>query len=219
MLVTAMLEQLGQRFEIAHDGQEAVEMALAAAERGAPFDLVLMDIQMPRCDGYGAARMIRRAGISANRLPIIALTANAFAEDVAAAREAGMQAHLAKPLVFEELGTALARWLPVQIVEAQDAMTPPSMPTQPNHSQDVLERWNERRSEALLAVTQALETDVLEGVHIEELARTVHKLAGTAGMFGEKELGDKAAALERALRSGVEREVRRQLAEELVALA
>ncbi|MBX7458298.1 MASE1 domain-containing protein [Qipengyuania sp. 1NDH17] len=219
MLVTAMLEQLGQHVEVAHDGLEAVSKALDAAESDAPFDLVLMDVQMPGCDGYSATRMIRQGGVSQARLPIVALTANAFPEDVAAARDAGMQAHLAKPLVFEELAAALARWLPVRIVDEapRPAVATPT-PGQ-THSKEILARWNERRSEALDAVNAALRDDSLEGVRVEDLARTVHKLAGTAGMFGEEELGEKAAALERALRAGVEREVRKQLAEELVAMA
>ena len=223
LLVTAMLEQLGQHVETAHDGLEAVTMALDAAERDAPFDLVLMDVQMPGCDGYSATRMIRQGGVSSSRLPIIALTANAFPEDVAAARDAGMQAHLAKPLVFEELAAALARWLPVRIVSEAtlgDGAVAAATPTPgPAHSNELLARWNERRAEALKAVSCALANDTLEGARVEALARTVHKLAGTAGMFGEEELGKKAAALERALRAGVESEVRKQLAEELVAMA
>ncbi|MCA0903009.1 ATP-binding protein [Qipengyuania aquimaris] len=221
MLVTAMLEQLGQRVTVAHDGSEAVKMALDAAESDAPFDLVLMDIQMPGCDGYTATRTIRSHGVGLSQLPIIALTANAFPEDIAAAQEAGMQGHLAKPLVFEELTAVLARWLPVRIVpeDAGSLLPHPSSAPARKPSSELLERWNARRSEALAAVTAAVEQDVLEGVHIEELARTVHKLAGTAGMFGEEALGEKAAALERALRSGVEPIVRKKLAEELLATA
>ena len=219
MLVTAMLDQLGQQVQVAHDGLEAVSMALDAAESDSPFDLVLMDVQMPGCDGYSATRMIRQGGVSKVRLPIVALTANAFPEDVAAARDAGMQAHLAKPLVFEELAAALARWLPVRIVDETPQAAADTPSPGPTHSKEILARWNDRRSEALDAVNAALRDDTLEGVRVEDLARTVHKLAGTAGMFGEEELGEKAAALERALRAGVEREVRKQLAEELVAMA
>ena len=132
-----------------------------------------------------------------------------------------MQGHLAKPLVFEELTAVLARWLPVRIVPDNTGTLPPPPSASPARkpSSELLERWNARRSEALAAVTAAVEQDVLEGVHIEELARTVHKLAGTAGMFGEEALGEKAAALERALRSGVEPVVRRKLAEELLEAA
>ena len=221
MLVTAMLEELGQRVTVAHDGAEAVKMTLDAAQSEAPFDLVLMDIQMPGCDGYTATRTIRKNGVSCNQLPIIALTANAFPEDIAAAQEAGMQGHLAKPLVFEELTATLARWLPVRIVTEEAGSRPVAhiKASERKPSAELLERWRERRSEALAAVTAAVEQDILEGVLVEELARTVHKLAGTAGMFGEEELGKKAAALERALRSGVEPIVRRKLAEELLATA
>ena len=217
MLVTAMLEQLGQDVTIAHDGLEAVEAALGATSDDARFDLVLMDVQMPGCDGYSATRMIRDAGEDAARLPIIALTANAYPEDVAAALDAGMQAHLAKPLVFEELARALARWMPVRIVD--EGATPPRPSPPSSRSPEILKRWNERREEAICAVAAALSVDGLEGGPAEDLARTVHKLAGTAAMFGEVVLGEKAAALEQALRSGTAPAIRRQLAEELLQAA
>ena len=214
LLVVAMLEELGQNVAIAHDGAEAIEMVLEADAQGAPYDLVLMDIQMPGCDGYAAARAIRSEGIGAQRLPIMALTANAYPEDVAAARDAGMQAHLAKPLVFEDLALALARWLPVRIVEH----SPPQF-EQGNAGAGLQDRWQIRRREALDAVSEAVRAGKMENAQIEDLARTMHKLAGTAGMFGEEDLGARAAALERALRSGVEQEVRQRLAQELLEVA
>ncbi|WP_247714013.1 response regulator [Qipengyuania xiamenensis] len=217
MLVTAMLEQLGQRVETAHDGNKAVEAVIAARDSDEPYDLVLIDIQMPECDGYTAARRIRRAGVDPNSLPIVALTANAFPEDIAAALEAGMQAHLAKPLVFEELAQALARWMPVHIVDEDALASAPRTQLTPSNAME--QRWNERKGEAMQAVGSALRDDALQGAHIEDLARTVHKLAGSAGMFGEVELGEKAAALERALRASVETGVRRKLAQELLELA
>ena len=218
MLVSAMLEELGQSVSIAHDGAEAIEMVMQADSVGNPYDLVLMDIQMPGCDGYAATRAIRAEGIAPGRLPIVALTANAYPEDVAAARDAGMQAHLAKPLVFEDLAAALARWLPMRIVEdRQGAERSPPLSIAP--SQEMEDRWRMRRSEAIEAVSSAVRSGALEGEDIGGLARTMHKLAGTAGMFGEEDLGAKAAALERALLSGVEDEVRRRLAAELLEAA
>ncbi|MBX7542054.1 ATP-binding protein [Qipengyuania sphaerica] len=219
MLVVAMLEQLGQQVTIARDGLEAVSSALDAADTDTPFDLVLMDVQMPGCDGYSATRMIRGAGVDQSALPIVALTANAYPEDIAAAFDAGMQAHLAKPLVFEELAEALARWLPVEIVDEEMVAAETAPPRSQCHSPEMLERWSTRRSEAIDAVSKAVREDAFEGVRIEKLARTVHKLAGTAGIFGEDELGRKAAALERALRAGVESDVRRKLAKELLEAA
>ena len=219
MLVTAMLEQLGQEVEVARDGLEAVSLALDAGQGGRAFDLVLMDIQMPGCDGYSATRMIRSGGIDSGTLPIVALTANAFPEDIAAAREAGMQAHLSKPLVFEELAAALSRWLPMRIVEEEHGEAGPRIPSTPRHTPEMLERWADRKNEAIRAVSTALGEDRLDGESGTDLARMVHKLAGTAGMFGEEELGHRAAALERALRAGVEGEVRKRLAQELLEAA
>ena len=73
----------------------------------ARFDLVFMDMRMPGMDGPSATRAIRARG---DRTPIVALTANAFAEDRKACLEAGMDDHLTKPLEIEPLRTALARW-------------------------------------------------------------------------------------------------------------
>ncbi len=221
MLVTAMLEDLGQDVTLAHDGIAAIDAAIAAEKAGLAFDLVLMDIQMPGCDGYAATRALRAEGLTAEQLPVIALTANAYPEDVAAAREAGMQAHLAKPLVFEDLAAALARWLPMRIIaDAKDGGGRIRRPqSKPQAAKALDERWRQRRSEAIEAVSAAVRSRAMEGTGVEELARTVHKLAGTAGMFGEEELGAKAAALERALRSGVSAQVRLELAEELLEAA
>ncbi|MDY7097416.1 MAG: ATP-binding protein [Pseudomonadota bacterium] len=109
LLVSEMLKRCGQTVAVAHDGNEAISMVIDSMVRGTPYDLVLMDVQMPGCDGYAASRAIWAEGITPDQLPIVALTANAFPENVAAARDAGMQAHLAKPLVFAKLAKALQR--------------------------------------------------------------------------------------------------------------
>ncbi|NQZ47738.1 MAG: response regulator [Erythrobacter sp.] len=356
MLGAEMLERCGQSVEIAYDGNEAIAMVIDAIMRDRPFDLVLMDIQMPGCDGYAACRAIREDGIGPDQLPIIALTANAFPEDIAAARTAGMQAHLAKPIVFADLARALQRWLPTRIVAQDDDRMepgqseqnlngsppitapgdsasrprrvegtvegtvedtieatmegapalietkiidtsrpapswtrnakgmsaarganvspytapqspqthspqtgpnaapaaaafrrPPTPPMAPRrHSPAVLKRWQERRHEAVEAVRRALETGALEPSALEtggdtqngetgkgnegkgnesaqqaheDLTRLVHKLAGTAAIFDEPELGDQAAALEHALRMPLAGEVRAALALELLSVA
>jgi len=234
LLVTSMLERCNQKVSIAHDGNEAIEMILDSYLKEEPYDLVLMDVQMPGCDGYAATRAIRAEGIRADVLPIIALTANAFPEDIAAARDAGMQAHLSKPLSFSQLVPALQRWLPTKIVEEEGQLfTEPRTDTEGHanvhefdatagkaaHSPALFERWQERRSEAIEAVDAAVREGRLTGIEGDELARLVHKLAGTAGMFGEEELGDRAAAFERALRSEVDAEIRVQLAMDLLKAA
>ena len=92
-----MLEMAGFIIDTAENGQEAVDMV--AASTPGDYAAVLMDIQMPVMDGYAAARAIR--ALSDQKLaniPIIAMTANAFAEDVQAAKDAGMDGHIAKPI-------------------------------------------------------------------------------------------------------------------------
>lgn len=92
-----LLSVTNARVDTAQDGQQAVDAYLASPEGS--YDLVLMDIQMPVMDGYEATRRIRSSGRSDSRtLKIFAMTANSFAEDIARAREAGMDGHLAKPI-------------------------------------------------------------------------------------------------------------------------
>ena len=94
----------------AWNGQEAVERFAASAPY--EIDAVLMDMQMPQMDGCEAARTIRAlARPDAATVPIIAVTANAFAEDIAATTAAGMNAHISKPIDFRVLCATLERLL------------------------------------------------------------------------------------------------------------
>jgi len=246
-LVSEMLDRCGQDVALAHDGNEAIAMVIDALMRGRPFDLVLMDVQMPGCDGYEATRAIRAEGIGPDRLPIIALTANAFSQDVAQARAAGMQAHLAKPVDLSALAQALQRWLPTRIVEAAPSViearaggdarraeaqiaAPGAEPVRSRGSGGeragaLRQRWEARRAEAVGAVREAIEHGWLdrEGAGRSPagaaLARKLHRLAGTAAMFSEARLGDQAAALERALAGEQAGALREEMARELLALA
>ncbi len=225
ILISTMFERCGQKIEVAQNGEEAVGAILAAHHTGNPYQLVLMDIQMPECDGYQATRMIRDAGISGPDLPILALTANAYEEDIREAIAAGMQAHLAKPLAFDDLVNALQRWLPTHIIEEGIPKEPVTEPVpitckEETEEETPLERkWLKRRREALETVQHLVHKGPLAGEQLEEIARVMHKLAGTAGMFGEAELGELAGALERAIKASVPNEVRVKLAEELLAAA
>jgi two-component system, sensor histidine kinase len=101
LVVTKMLGEFATEMRIATDGAQAVE-AVAQSD----FDVVLMDVQMPEMDGLAATRIIRASQVT---LPIIALTANAFQEDVKMCREAGMSDFLAKPLRKPALVAAVLR--------------------------------------------------------------------------------------------------------------
>jgi CheY-like chemotaxis protein len=110
LLMHSLLAKLGHRAVSAADGEAALQSWLTARSTGAPYDVVLMDIQMPRLDGIEVTRRIRahEAGETCTRTPILALTANALAEDRHACFEAGMDGFLVKPLDREGLEEALA---------------------------------------------------------------------------------------------------------------
>jgi CheY-like chemotaxis protein len=100
----AMLRHLGYRADLAGDGAEAVE-----AVRRVPYDVVLMDLQMPELDGIGATKQIIAEHPPGRRPRIIALTANAFEEDREQCLAAGMDDYVSKPLKTETLEAALLR--------------------------------------------------------------------------------------------------------------
>lgn len=110
-IATELLSMEGAVITPVQNGQEAVD-AFAASSPGT-FDAIILDIQMPVLDGYGAARAIRALPRpDAQAIPILAMTANAFTDDVAAAREAGMNGHIAKPVDMGRIKSVLATVLP-----------------------------------------------------------------------------------------------------------
>jgi PAS domain S-box-containing protein len=110
LLMRSLLTRLGHHTVITTNGEEALESWLAAKSAGTPYDLVLMDIQMPQLDGIETTKRIRKleAGQPGRQTPILALTANTLVEDRYACFEAGMDGFLIKPLDREKLAEALA---------------------------------------------------------------------------------------------------------------
>ena len=110
IILLKILGSLGAVCDSASNGQEAVDK-FEASQPG-DYDLILMDVQMPVMDGYTATRTIRASSHpSAGSLPIIAMTANAFVDDVREAIESGMDAHIAKPVQLENLKTTIQQVL------------------------------------------------------------------------------------------------------------
>lgn len=191
-LIVALARRAGMDPALARDGVEAIAMAEEAARLGQPFELVLMDMQMPNVDGLEATRWLRASGHSAGALPIVALTANAYAEDIQACLAAGMQAHLAKPVRIRDLTAVLAQFIgPNAPVTARGSLLSPKL----------LERFLARKLDTARTLD---ELATLDGPSDEKLAEAVdllHKLAGVAAMFGDAELGERAKQLEVELRA------------------
>ena len=108
-IAEVQLEELGMKVTCAIDGKQAVEFFVDSPE--GTFDVILMDIMMPEMNGYEATKAIRSLDDrpDGRTIPIIAMTANAFAEDVQASMDAGMNGHLSKPIVIDEVVKTIAR--------------------------------------------------------------------------------------------------------------
>jgi signal transduction histidine kinase/CheY-like chemotaxis protein len=108
-VVAALLEHTGVEIDFACDGKEAIERFTAAP---ATYDMILMDIHMPKVDGYEAARRIRASGSpQATAMPIVAMTANVFSEDIERCLAAGMNDHIGKPIDADALIAKIKRYL------------------------------------------------------------------------------------------------------------
>ena len=110
-IAAVQLEEFGMNVERAVDGKNAVEIFRNHPE--GTFDVILMDIMMPEMNGYEAAKEIRAMNDrpDGKNIPIIAMTANSFAEDVQASLDAGMNAHLSKPIVIDEVIKTIIRYV------------------------------------------------------------------------------------------------------------
>ena len=108
-ILTAMLEPTELNIECAEDGEQALAMFKAAPNR---YSMIFMDLQMPKMDGFNATRLIREINTEeAKNIPIIAMTANAFQEDIEACLAAGMNGHLGKPLDLALIMDKLKKYL------------------------------------------------------------------------------------------------------------
>jgi CheY-like chemotaxis protein len=102
------MRRAGATVDLAANGRLALEMLARAAAEGRPYDLLLTDIQMPELDGYSLTRALRDCG---SRIPIVALTAHAMAEDRQRCLDAGCDDYAVKPIDKAKLLSTCARWL------------------------------------------------------------------------------------------------------------
>ncbi|MBB5049676.1 hypothetical protein HNR60_004458 [Rhodopseudomonas rhenobacensis] len=205
LVVSKMLQEFAADIRIVPDGADAVQ---AAAE--ADYDLVLMDVRMPVMDGLTATRTIRAQGGDAATLPIIALTANAFAEDVEHCREAGMTDFLAKPLRKPALVAAVLRALrggttPMSALQVDQA---PADPDPQQHAQATLAQLvDELGQDQVLSMAAmfigeterrlALIRRFAEGGDRQEIGIEAHSLKSGAKFLGFEEIANIARTIER----------------------
>jgi signal transduction histidine kinase/DNA-binding response OmpR family regulator/HPt (histidine-containing phosphotransfer) domain-containing protein len=209
-VATELLEQEGFWVSAAEDGRAAIEAVADAAE---PFDLVLMDLQMPEMDGYTATRAIRQAGHTA--LPIIAMTADAMSGVAESCREAGMNDYVTKPIDPPELFAALARWIAPgrrarNQVTAEADPVELALPDLPGiEIADGLARVGGNRAAYRKLLLKFAHNQAQAGTEIraalacgdgERAVRIAHTLKGVAGNIGAAPLHQGALALETALK-------------------
>ncbi|GGO95434.1 hypothetical protein GCM10011329_19610 [Stakelama pacifica] len=196
-LIRSMAERLGLEIDIAENGEEAIALILDRPPDAPAYDMVLMDMQMPVIDGLEATRRLRAAGISAEQLPIVALTANAYAEDIEACQKAGMQAHLAKPITMRALRRMVEKWVGVETDgSGRDAA---------GASDSLQGRYLQRKRDLFARIEDALGSQSITSEALGEITIQLHKLAGTAGIFGEDRLGEIASQIEHAMRAHPDR--------------
>ena len=214
-LAKELLGYLGVHVTIALNGRECVERV--AAE---PFDLVLMDIQMPLMDGLTATKVIRADGRFGG-LPIVALTGRSLTGDRERSLSAGMNDHLTKPIRQDTLTDMLIRWMPEKSTSTApiethnttshmpDEKIPGSLPpfdiqaalARANGKPRLLRRMMLRFRELYAHAGPELRNMIADG-KIEEAHRFAHSLKGVAATLEAQELAACAAAIEYALRDG-----------------
>jgi len=211
-----LLQEAGAACESAMNGQTGIERAIAAEKAGAPFDAILMDMNMPILDGFEATRALLAAGVSS---PVIALTALALAGDEERCREAGCAAYVGKPIVPSVFFDTLAK----HVRTSHAAQTAPdgardsgeegegallSMAQHPRF-RGLVERYVASFPE-LVARIRALE----HHGDLEEVRTLVHRLRGTAASYGFPGVSSAAGRCEDAIRAGASRaDIARDLAD------
>ncbi len=210
LLISTHLKRSGARVAIAENGRLALEMALAASLAKEPFDVVLMDMQMPEMDGYAATSELRRKGYTG---PIIALTAHAMAGDRERCIGAGCTDYLTKPIGRSKLVAAVAEYarhaaprgvplLSNGMVSAttRRASASSDLVSELEDDPDMTELI-EGFTRGLPAQAQRLE-DALDANDREAVRRLAHQLKGSAGGYGFPTITEAAARLEQVAREG-----------------
>jgi CheY-like chemotaxis protein len=200
-LIAAKLRETGLKVEVANNGKIACEKVLNAST---PFDLILMDIQMPEMDGFTAALHLRGGGY---RGPIIALTANATERDRTQCLNAGCNDFVTKPIRMEALLKAMGRFLTI----IEETKAPTGVQAAPVNREVLAKKFHEELPDALEQVEQAVERE--DRVQLKEAAQL---LLGKSSAAGMKDVATQAARLLHLAQSEQSWEAIREMATKFV---
>ncbi len=202
-LIAYHLRRAGAEVIIAEHGVRALELIDCALSNGNAFDLLVTDMQMPEMDGYTLARTLRARG---SRMPIIALTAHAMADDRRRCIEAGCDDYASKPIDKMALVAACTRWLrtstahPVELFPVAAATEPTSPALRSEFEDDPDFRELIDRFVAGLSDRARRMEQCLHDADFETLGRLAHQMKGAAGGYGFPTIGDAAQQVEQFTR-------------------
>ncbi len=197
VLISLLLESVGATVVLAANGRIALDIASQTEPPGAAFDLVLTDMQMPEMDGYTLARQLRARG---SDVPIIALTANAMAEDRARCLDAGCSDYATKPIDRAVLVQTCARWATTHARGQLEHRLPQKM-VSAHAGHRLLGKLSRDFAEALPARVRTI-TERLSSNDAAAAQSLAHQLRGAGGSFGFPLISTVAGALEDALIAG-----------------
>ena len=202
-LVRMILTKAGHEVDTSEDGRQAVE-----AVQSRPYDLVLMDVQMPVMDGITATRKIRELDHPAAQIPIIAMTANVLPHQVKAFEEAGMNDHVGKPFKSPKLIETVNRWL----AKGRANRNATELPLSPEESgntalEDIKAlmgpEWVEGGLRKVMhLIEETFRDEASATADPKALARLTHQLVSLAALLGFFDLSDLCSKLEEACSSG-----------------
>jgi CheY-like chemotaxis protein len=186
-LIAAKLRETGLNLELATNGQMAFDKAMSALNSEKPYDLILMDVQMPVMDGFTATQQLRSKGY---RGPIIALTANAMERDRKKCLSAGCNDFVTKPINMEKLFKAIGRYMKVTQVARQSSLIQPASAEKAVVPAATAEKFYQDLPAELEQLEQAVERQ--DRVQLKEVAQLILGKAATAGL---KDIAPQAAKL------------------------
>jgi CheY-like chemotaxis protein/nitrogen-specific signal transduction histidine kinase len=226
-LLAFYLQRFGAEVHKSRDGHEVIKLVTHFNNKDQPFDLILMDMQMPQMDGYQAARLLREQGVT---IPIVALTAHAMVGDRELCLEAGCNDYFTKPFTVNQLGQILLQYIPLSKRNASSSNSHHAESIPSDNDSKYRPYLDPERARSTYTMSERMPSDVqkddvmqnklallikdfasrlpLRVKVMEEalsegdrdaLKTEAHKLHGTAGSYGFEEISKAAASLERAI--------------------